>query len=523
MKVVHNFEDYMLDLIVEAILTKDAPLIFSDRFRGLINRIEHPITKKLLNSEHHDGYKNTYIDLDDSGLDKVSFITSTKAIETIANFKKLDKEGEDIEIPKSFFTDTRYNNELKDKLYTKNRATTTIGKLINKLFPKEFIAGGEPGKDIQSFVDKFKSGRDTSDLELVKGDDIVHWYSEDQYLSEDGTLGSSCMRYEDCKSYVEFYADNDKVVSLLILKTENGEGEEKIKGRALVWKLTKPEGRIFMDRIYTNEVYDEELFKSYAKKEGWLHKLRQNSSSGEQIVDTKDGSLNYFNMKVDGVESSSTCDYPYVDTLKYYSDDDGVLANNSDDLGTNYWELSSTEGGYEAREEGTYVEFYGEYINEDDLVWCEMGEEFRTTDDAVWLEFYGESATEQYIERHMVQCDYCDGSGDDAYREESDTVNVYGTDETACSDYAQHNMEYSEYHSDYLPEGKSVWSDHHESNLYEPEAVEVYLNERQSKTDWRAEDDNTWWEWDHDGEKYDNDVTEEELKEYNDIEDEDEE
>ena len=530
MKKLQDFEDYSLDLLVEAITQKQIPLIFSPRFKGLIQKITHPITDRLLNAEHgRDDEKNSFIDLDDSGLDKISFITSTKAAEVMADYKNINKD-QDIEFSRSVYLDVRHNDRLNDLMYSKFRSVTSIGKLINKLFPKEFEAGGKPGKDIQSFTDKFKSIRDVKDLELVKGSDIVTYYHGDNYVGgEDanGSLGNSCMRYDDCESYIQFYADNTDVVSLLILKNEDEEDEDnngKLKGRALVWKLSEPKDRIFMDRIYTIDSYDEELFKSYAKKNGWLYKYRQNSSDGEYIFDTKDDSKEYMTLVVKGVKASSTGQYPYVDTIKYYYPDDDLLSS-SDDRGGDKWTLQDTEGGYE-EDSGIYVEFYGRSYPEDDLVYCEMGDEYRLEDDAYYLDFYNETATEQYIERNMVQCDYCDngyGGRYSDYRESNDTVEVYGTDETACSDYASNNLSYSDYHNDYLPEGETVYSDHHNTDIWEREAVEVFTSVDQKNTDWRAEDDETWWEWEHDGEKYDENITEDELKEFNDLNDDEDE
>ena len=64
MKVLQDFEDYSLDLLVEAITQKEIPLIFSDRFRGLINKIDHPITRRLIGSEgNRENHKSSYIDL----------------------------------------------------------------------------------------------------------------------------------------------------------------------------------------------------------------------------------------------------------------------------------------------------------------------------------------------------------------------------------------------------------------------------------------------------------------------------
>lgn len=83
-------------------------------------------------------------------------------------------------------------------------------------------------------------------------------------------------------------------------------------------------------------------------------------------------------------------------------------------------------------------------------------------------------------------------------------------------------MMYSEYSNEWIPPNEDVYSEHHQDYLYEKNAVEVYLDEAQRKKDWRAEDDDTWFEWDWDSEKYDNDVSIEDLKEYNDLNDEDE-
>ncbi len=524
MKILQDFDDYQLDLLVEAITQKEIPLIFSDRFKSLIRKIDHPITLKLLKSEREsEDKKNSFIDLDDSGLDKISFITSTKAAEVLADFKGMNKDSEDIEFPKTAYLDVKHNDRMIDAMYGKFRSSTTIGKLINKLFPKEFEAGGKPGEDIQSFTDKFKSARDDKDLEEVEGYDIVTYYHRDSYIDgedTDGTLGSSCMQYDDCSGYIQFYADNSKIVSLLILRDEDD--EDKIKGRALVWKLSQPD-RTFMDRIYTVDVYDEELFKSYAKKNAWLYKYRQNSSDSEYIVDTRDDSKQYMTLRVYNVKESSTDMYPYVDTLKYFYPSDSMLSTD-DGEGGEKWTFQETDGSYQSDDGGRYVDFYGRSYPEDDLIYCDLGDDYRLEDDAVYLEFYDKHATQEYIDRYMVECDYYDGYGSDSsMRERNDATEVYGTGEMACTKYASDNLQWSDYHNEYLPENKGVWSEYHETYIYEPEAVEVYITESQGSTDWRLEDDGTWWEWDEDGEKYDESISEEELREYNGLNDEEDE
>ena len=523
MKKVKDYEDYMIDMIVESV-NSDAPLFFSDNFRSLLNTINHPISTRLLSSELGDGYKQTYIDLDDSGLDQISYLVVNKAVDILSNYSGQNK---DEVITRADYNKFRYDYNLKDKLYSTYRTATSVGKLVNKLFPKEFIPGGKSGEDIQSFVDEFKSKRDIKDLELVKGKDIVYWYNSNQYWGNDGNLWTSCMRYDQCENYIQFYADNPNKVSLLILKDKDDNGNEKIKGRALIWNLSDPSGRTFMDRIYTVNIHDETLFKAYAKKEGWLYKFRQNMNEDEEIVDTVNGERETMDLVVDDMTESSTDKYPYCDTLKYFDNYNEIISNDRN-RSDNYWTLTELDGGNgeededEDEDEGMYVAYYDEYYPEDDLIWCEMGDEYRLEDDATYCEFYEKSATEQYINTHMTSVDYCENNYD-TMRESDDVVEIYGTNKTACKEYAENNMTYSGYYDEYLPEGEEVWSEHHQDYLYEPEAVSVYLNAEQTKDDWRAEDDNTWWEWDHDDEKYDNDVTEDELKEENGLNEEEEE
>lgn len=519
MKLLNNFNDYILDLLLESFFKGEAPLILSDRFRELIKNIDHPISIFLIDNEVEErGNKHTYIDLDDSGIDMVSFITSTKAAQVITGKNKPEVD----DVNDQMFINAKNSTNLKDQLYSKHRSPTTIGKLINKLFPKKFEPSGNPGEDIQSFTDKFKSLRDVQELEKIEGDDIIEYYKEKHHLLERiGSLGKSCMRYEECEEYLEFYSKNNDVVSMLILKSKNDEGEEKIRARALVWKLSEPEDRYFMDRVYTNFTYDQEKFISHAIENGWLYKKYQDSSETTSIIDPLNDTSEYITLVVEGVKDSHK--YPYLDTLKYFYVDDMILTNDEDYLGDDYYKLEETDGTY-SNQQGIWSDYYNEYIDTEDYdyIYCEWGDEWRHIDDAEYLDYYGEWATEEYINRYLEECDYYD-TDDGRYRKSEDTVTLYGSNELSCRDYAENNLFYSEYLDEFLAENDAVWSDYHSTYIYRDESVEVYLNTQQSKEDWRVDDesDGSWWEWDYDGEKYDDDVTEEELREYNDLDDDD--
>lgn len=322
------------------------------------------------------------------------------------------------------------------------------------------------------------------------------------------------MRYEDCDNYIQFYSNNPNKVSLLILKETGDDGEVKVKGRALVWSLSIPENRHFMDRIYYVDESDVDSFKTYARKNGWFHKVEQNSSSYHGFMDTKTDKIYKGTLIVNDFEESPTQEYPYMDTLSYYSVGLERLSDSTDVFGSSgFWTLEDTGGGYSDGRE--YNEYYDDYFDEGYLEYCEFGDDCRTPEDAIWIDYYGKNATSEYVDDNMIDCDYYDG--DSSYRLENDTVEIYGNDKIACKEYADNHLDYSDYVGGYLDDKDSVWSDYHNTSLYKPESTKVYTNPGQSKTDWRADNDDTWWTWDYDGEDYSNSVTEEELREYNDV------
>jgi hypothetical protein len=199
--------------------------------------------------------------------------------------------------------------------------------------------------DIEQFVNKYKSAYDAMNdifrkFELVSGSDIAHWYSYSNYEEQKGTLGSSCMKAVN-SSYFDIYVENPDKCSLLILK---GEDESKIKGRALIWKLDNPQVT-FMDRVYTNNDSDIELFKQYAYMQGWYHKTYQNSSSDNTLVGKegikREGDL-VVNLK--NANNGGYDRYPYLDTLKYFNTSSGKITTEEKRGYSDYITLEDTGG-----------------------------------------------------------------------------------------------------------------------------------------------------------------------------------
>jgi hypothetical protein len=197
----------------------------------------------------------------------------------------------------------------------------TIGRFVVKILTAAKIE--HTAKDIEDFVNAFKSEYDIKhkdvlkDFYLVSGEDIRKYYNEVTYERPvKGQIWSSCMRYEKCQSFLDIYVNNPDKIQLLVLM----DSRDKVRGRALVWKLDKPE-IIFMDRIYAKNDNDINLFKTYAKKNDWIYKSEQCNDitaiyNREKIL----------NIKLDNFKFDS---YPYMDTLCYMTVD-GLLHNDKE-------------------------------------------------------------------------------------------------------------------------------------------------------------------------------------------------
>ena len=131
---------------------------------------------------------------------------------------------------------------------------------------------------------------------------------------------------------LELYIYNKKVCKLVILYDDNGKlidgkyKSNKIVGRALLWTLS--DGDMFLDRIYTINDSDVDLFKKYAKNNDWWCKNLQNTYKEFEMVKgeiTKPSGILRVNL-----ENSEFDYYPYLDTLSYLNINESFLTNDDD-------------------------------------------------------------------------------------------------------------------------------------------------------------------------------------------------
>ena len=404
-------------LIEKAIsMINESEVVYSPKFKKLLKMIDSPISQYLLELENKDlQVLNNYFDLSDNK-ESISFITDRKAKEILGDKGKEAKymgnggflthnitENGDIfdllgYVPKGdtyrpgigevgkvvkkvisprsnrvyvylkfpngegVINEDRldYSDTTKD-VWIKNRQNIRVGRGIKGLL--DATKFDHKQSDVEDFVNKYKSAYDRmndifSNFELVKGQDIGYWYNYKNYTEgkDRGTLGNSCMAGVN-KNYFSIYMDNSDVCSLLILKNESG---DKIKGRALVWKLTQPDSSItFMDRIYTHYDSDMQLFRDYAKHMKWHYKYYNDSSNTSRMVDYMGNLVEKGDILVK-VKATAHYPpsgkgqydlYPYVDTVKYYNFSSGYMTTNSDsDKGSSIICLEDTSGGFVGNE-----------------------------------------------------------------------------------------------------------------------------------------------------------------------------
>ena len=402
MRKITNYEKF-LESKIELLL--EAKIKFSDEFVNLLNKIESPLVAKMLNLDGEEvdinrNYMTYNIDKENSvmfypddkaekqgyritspgkayyGLAELAERDKTYPIENVGRpsddgikvdvIKELTKEdlekispGNEFSVPLVHISfDEGYGP--RECFYNKNAlvrdiselkpSDMNVGRFVTNLLTKAGIEFTH--EELNDFIVKYKSEMKElkekfKRFEVVTGQDIAYWYHENRYEKNGtGSLGSSCMRYSRCQSYFDIYTQNDEV-SLIILKSKDD--PNKIIGRALLWDaelVNKPDETEdadikFMDKIYVNDYSDENFFIKYARAHGYYYKRFQDSSSTPLMFDGKELSTDESLITVsvgDGYDR-----YPYIDTLCYYDEGNGMLSNDSDS--TYDYTLQETEGG----------------------------------------------------------------------------------------------------------------------------------------------------------------------------------
>lgn len=306
-----SFNGFILESKI-CLLLKEGKLVASDNF---LSRLKSLTGNKIANTLA-DAFANNQL------------------IDKNLNYNWIDTTEQDGMI--TFTSDRnaeRANND-PTTIWSSKRQPYSVGKFARAILPDlGYKISGD--KEIEEFVNLYKASKiDTSKkFELITGPRIREYYLVDSYAGDTGTLSKSCMRYQKCQDFFKLYSKNSEVCSLLVYLDENN----KLLGRALVWKLYKTELKVdsetnydsnieyFMDRIYTIHESDNVKFLDYAKKNNWLVKYKMSASREESLQFYHNDKLLFGRIFVN-LKRLYFPNYPYVDTLKF-ADGDTLLSN----------------------------------------------------------------------------------------------------------------------------------------------------------------------------------------------------
>jgi len=382
MRKLVDFNEFLFNQLLEKNMkVNELELIISPRMKNILKDMNHKIADDLL-ALHKDSkreYKRTFLDLG-SEPDKISFIQSNKVPDLIepeivhGTFTR----NRDFQLPPRLagVPDTRTTNQqslgdfeyvqsdewsnpwiqdtyhvldlheiqFTDKnhpVWHKLRGEQSIGRFINQMFPGKYTLNvlrknqKTKPEDVESFRDMFVAlvEANAKVIAQVNGEDIRVYYNCKNYYKDAHTLYNSCMKFDEKMDQLDFYIDNPEVVSMLILYPEDI--RDKIIGRALLWKLSKVDGKevkdtYYMDRVYVSDSSDEYMFIEYAKNHGYYYKSIQTFGIKTEIV-RPNGTQGKVELEVQVKAIDYEKKYPYLDSIPFYDPKTGHLTNKEED------------------------------------------------------------------------------------------------------------------------------------------------------------------------------------------------
>jgi hypothetical protein len=375
--ILFDYNNYMF----EATQNTDnyVNLYLSQRFLESLRKMskENRIVKKILEmlvdgtSGLCSGKFNvSFVDVTEKD-DTISYMLSSKAKVILDKYATIKKEHEGINL-----------------CWLGDRQEQKLTRFVNRIFPGDF-----EHKEIEDFVKEYKtalaSDKIMDKFEFLEGTDITKYYYGGNYSREaTGHLQRSCMKYDHCEKYFKIYEENPDKMKMLVLKDPTG----KIYGRANIWWLDEPSGKIFMDRIYTTYDWQTKLYIDYAIKNNYIYKSRQ--IYGGNVIplisnDKKERMIISVNLKPKKYDL-----YPYIDTMQFYNPNTGNLTSDvSKFKDENYLTLVLANGGYYDGDDNFRFDYLGRLVHPQFVRWSKYDQVFVHVNDAVGLGYRDDYVT----------------------------------------------------------------------------------------------------------------------------------
>jgi hypothetical protein len=261
-------------------------------------------------------------------------------------------------------------------------------------------------------IEGYRQG-DTGEVIFVKGHWIKELYNEKNYASLSGTLGNSCMRHERTGNYLDIYVKNPSICKLAVLLNSDG----KVQGRAIVWTV---DGVDYYDRIYYTSDLIHDKMKAFFLVNG-IKTCAAQYPNFTLITINADTTNKDFDKRVLLDHSY----YPYMDNVKYLSEDKTFITNDESIMDNRYYTLNCTGGGSEL------------------------------------------------VGNSMCSCDNCGSETD-----EDDICYIdVRRDDNYGENYCNECAVYSDYHNGYITRNDAVYLESESSYVLESQTIVDYLNE----------------------------------------------
>lgn len=381
--MIEKYNNFYEDLLIENMINESV-IYFSEKLNKALSYINNDISKDLLEIQATNISQDvTMVDISKDGY--FSYSTERNATNNMNDVISTSNSeylfSNDINRDNNPIEYINFANSVMRNKILKSRNKIKIGRLINKLFPNKYNS-----VQLEDFTEKIKASikRYEEHFELVEGEDIDKWYWYKNYMEMTGTLGNSCMSRKT--DIFDIYNKNKDICKLLILLKE-----DKLIGRALVWKLNTIETNAlvdckdivyFMDRQYTIQQSDVVKFRNYADEQGWCYKANNNHYSYKEVKYKNKNFNSDMTIKLNPIEYKS---FPYMDTFRRYDPDSNILFNDNDsdsDNAGNYI-LDDTSGGYTEIGNDVWSSYCGESIPTDQAVWSDPLSDYLWRDDSI--------------------------------------------------------------------------------------------------------------------------------------------
>lgn len=212
----------------------------------------------------------------------------------------------------------------EDEYYTSSkRTTTTIGKLLVKLDTYHVI----DKCDIERISNYFRGISRKINIEVLEGEGIKWAYLESNYAPENtcirSTLHNSCMRYEGCQSYFDFYIAAHAKIAVLL------NDHKKVESRALLWEVGP--NKYYLDRIYSVTPFTNIRFVTALKTKYNIEYFRVDSKLYDaNTFEEIKGGISKLEYVIQTEELKNyEGNFPYADSFIYYIKPLGLICTNS--------------------------------------------------------------------------------------------------------------------------------------------------------------------------------------------------